>query len=190
MTSGKIADLAVDTLKIKDNAVTVPVATTLLTEISKTTTKQPSNFDGGVSALIDSSSYFGDILSLTINRSGGKCRIEGSVWIENVVATGYTSAGGIISSSEQFVGLLVYRNGSLMSWARVPTSYKDTNQVREHSGIAMLPIIIDDVATGVTTYSIRIGVSINRSNAGIQMGVFSGPAKVSGATLAVMEIKK
>lgn len=190
VTSGKIADLAVDTLKIKDNAVTVPVATTLLTEISKTTTKQPSNFDGGVSALIDSSSYFGDILSLTINRSGGKCRIEGSVWIENVVATGYTSAGGIISSSEQFVGLLVYRNGSLMSWARVPTSYKDTNQVREHSGIAMLPIIIDDVATGVTTYSIRIGVSINRSNAGIQMGVFSGPAKVSGATLAVMEIKK
>ncbi|WP_104471410.1 TipJ family phage tail tip protein [Acinetobacter indicus] len=190
VTTAKIGDLQVDTLKIKDNAVTVPAAVKLLNEISKQTVRQPQVYTGGVSALVDSSNHFGDLLSITIDCNGGKCRIEGSVWVTNLVGTIYTNTGSIISAAEQYVGVLIYRNGSLLSWARVPASYKDTNQVREWSGFAMLPITIDDAYTGTATYSIRIGISCDRTNIGIQMGYFSTPAKISGATLAVMEIKK
>lgn len=190
VTSGKIANLAVDTLKIKDNAVTVPAATTLLTPIQRNTTRQPDTYAGGVTSLIDSSQYFGDILSLTIDRNGGKCRIEGSIWIDKVAANLYTSNGSVIPSGEQYVGLLIYRNGSLLSWARIPTSFTDTNQVREHSGIASIPIVIDDAGVGLTTYSIRLGVSSARNNSGTQMIQFSSPPTIMGATLAVMEIKK
>ena len=190
VTSGKIANLAVDTLKIKDNAVTVPAATTLLTPIQRNTTRQPDTYAGGVTSLIDSSQYFGDILSLTLDRNGGKCRIEGSIWIDKVAANLYTSNGSVIPSGEQYVGLLIYRNGSLLSWARIPTSFTDTNQVREHSGIASIPIVIDDAGVGLTTYSIRLGVSSARNNSGTQMIQFSSPPTIMGATLAVMEIKK
>lgn len=190
VTTAKIGDLQVDTLKIKDNAVTVPAATTLLTPIQRNTTRQPGTYAGGVTSLIDSSQYFGDILSLTIDRNGGKCRIEGSIWIDKVAANLYTSNGSVIPSGEQYVGLLIYRNGDLLSWARIPTSFTDTNQVREHSGIASIPIVIDDAGVGLTTYSIRLGVSSARNNSGTQMIQFSSPPTIMGATLAVMEIKK
>ncbi|MDH1533595.1 DUF1983 domain-containing protein, partial [Acinetobacter johnsonii] len=190
VTTAKIGDLQVDTLKIKDNAVTVPAATTLLTPIQRNTTRQPGTYAGGVTSLIDSSQYFGDILSLTIDRNGGKCRIEGSIWIDKVAANLYTSNGSVIPSGEQYVGLLIYRNGDLLSWARIPTSFTNTNQVREHSGIASIPIVIDDAGVGLTTYSIRLGVSSSRNNSGTQMIQFSSPPTIMGATLAVMEIKK
>ncbi|WP_338562596.1 TipJ family phage tail tip protein [Acinetobacter sp. KS-LM10] len=188
--SGNIDDLAVTTLKIQDNAVTVPAALTLSSAIQRSDTRNPGSYAGGLSALIDSSEYFGNILSLSINRSGGKCRIEGSIWIDRVAANLYTSSGATIAANEQYVGLLIYKNGTLLSWARVPTSFTDTNQVREHSGIASIPIVIDDAGTGPTTYSIRLGISSARSNSGTQMTYFSGTPTVIGATLAVMEIKK
>ncbi|EZQ10722.1 host specificity protein J [Acinetobacter sp. Ver3] len=190
VTTAKIGDLQVDTLKIADNAVTVPAATRLSSPIQRNSTRQPTTYGGGVTSLIDSSQYFGDILSLTLNRNGGKCRIEGSIWMDKIYGTLYTSSGSTIPKEEQYVGVLVFKNGDLLSWARVPTSFKDTNQVREHSGLASIPVVIDDAGVGLATYSIRLGVTSDRTNSGTQMSVFSEPPTIISATLAVMELKK
>ncbi|THD29596.1 MAG: phage tail protein, partial [Flavobacterium johnsoniae] len=70
VTTGKIGDLQVDTLKIKDNAVTVPVGIKLVTPIPKNTQRNATVFTGGDAVILDTSNYFGDIISLSLNRSG------------------------------------------------------------------------------------------------------------------------
>lgn len=196
VTTGKIDNLAVTTLKIQDNAVTVPVAVFDDTKIVKPNLqKNPGTLAGGIATLEDTATVFGDLISLTINRSGGKCRIEGNVEFKNFQASTWNNttggSGSVIANSAQFlyVGLILYRNNTPIRHMRVAANVTyDGNTVARFNGFAVMPIVIDDAGTGNTTYKLRIGIGTTLgSPAGIWF--YSSP-EVLSASLAVMEIKK
>lgn len=201
VTTAKIGDLQVDTLKIKDNAVTVPIATyndTANTWPSSMTERTPSTYAGGTATLDDTSNAFGDLISITLNRSGGKCRIEGNVEFKNLQAVVWSSNQTALANSNQtlYVGLILLKNGSVIRRMRVPANtvlLGDT--IAQFNGFVNMPIHLDDAGTGNTTYTLRIGIGTTRNSpAGVYMSRPSSlpefwPSVVS-ASLAVMEIKK
>ena len=193
VTEGKIADLAVDTLKIKDNAVTVPVGIKLVTPIPKNTQRSATVFTGGDAVILDTSNYFGDIISLSLNRSGGKCQISGYVYVDNVCASAWRSNGSTVSNAPKtmYCGVVLYRNGSPIFIGRVASSSETTNDVAVFNGAVQLPTIIDDAYTGNVQYSIRVGWSTSISDAGLMIRPWNaGNASVLTATLSVLELKK
>lgn len=196
ITTAKIGDLQVDTLKIKDNAVTVPIAVFNDTEITRPNLqRKPTTIAGGTATLLDTAAEFGDIASITLNRSGGKCRIEGNVEIKYFQASTWKNltggSGSVIANSNQFLylGIVLFRNNVPIRYMRVAanvTLYGDT--IARFDGYASMPIVIDDAGTGTTTYKIRVGIGTTMASpAGIWF--YGSPAVVS-ASLAVMEIKK
>ena len=193
VTEGKIANLAVDTLKIKDNAVTVPVGIKLVTPIPKNTQRSATVFTGGDAVILDTSNYFGDIISLSLNRSGGKCQISGYVYVDNVCASAWRSNGSTVSNAPKtmYCGVVLYRNGSPIFIGRVASSSETTNDVAVFNGAVQLPTIIDDAYTGNVQYSIRVGWSTSISDAGLMIRPWNtGNASVLTATLSVLELKK
>ncbi|MFW1954332.1 host specificity protein J [Acinetobacter guillouiae] len=193
VTEGKIANLAVDTLKIKDNAVTVPVGIKLVTPIPKNTQRSATVFTGGDAVILDTSNYFGDIISLSLNRSGGKCQISGYVYVDNVCASAWRSNGSTVSNAPKtmYCGVVLYRNGSPIFIGRVASSSEITNDVAIFNGAVQLPTIIDDAYTGNVQYSIRVGWSTTISDAGLMIRPWNaGNASVLTATLSVLELKK
>jgi len=193
VTEGKIADLAVDTLKIKDNAVTVPVGIKLVTPIPKNTHRNATVFTGGDAVILDTSNYFGDIISLSLNRSGGKCQISGYVYVDNVCASAWRSNGSTVSNAPKtmYCGVVLYRNGSPIFIGRVASSSETTNDVAVFNGAVQLPTIIDDAYSGNVQYSIRVGWSTSISDAGLMIRPWNtGNASVLTATLSVLELKK
>ncbi|QXR26632.1 host specificity protein J [Acinetobacter junii] len=193
ITTAKIGDLQVDTLKIKDNAVTVPVGIKLVTPIQKNTQRSATVFTGGDAVILDTSNYFGDIISLSLNRSGGKCQISGYVYVDNVCASAWRSNGTTVSNAPKtmYCGVVLYRNGSPIFIGRVASSSEITNDVAIFNGAVQLPTIIDDAYTGNVQYSIRVGWSTTISDAGLMIRPWNaGNASVLTATLSVLELKK
>ena len=201
ITTAKIGDLQVDTLKIKDNAVTVPIAVFNDDEVSRPNLqRKPTTIAGGTATLLDTAAEFGDIASITLNRSGGKCRIEGNVEIKNFQAATWNNltggSGSSIANSNQFLylGIVLFRNNVPIRYMRVAanvTLYGDT--LAKFDGYASMPIVIDDAGTGTTTYKIRVGIGTTMASpAGIWFYAPSPqtPPTVVSASLAVMEIKK
>ncbi|WP_336754705.1 TipJ family phage tail tip protein [Acinetobacter sp. USHLN143] len=201
VTTAKIGDLQVDTLKIKDNAVTVPIASyndTPNTWPSSMTMRYPGTYAGGTATLDDTSNAFGDLISITLNRSGGKCRIEGNVEFKNLQAAVWSSNQTALANSNQtlYVGLILLKNGSIIRRMRVPANtvlLGDT--IAQFNGFVNMPIHLDDAGTGNTTYTLRIGIGTTRNSpAGVYMSRPATPAEywpsVVSASLAVMEIKK
>lgn len=201
ITTAKIGDLQVDTLKIKDNAVTVPIAVFNDNVITKQgLNRPPQSYAGGTATLLDTSNIFGDLAAITINRAGGKCRIEGNIEFRNLQASTWSQQSGgqgapiENSVGNLYVGIILYRNDVPIRYLRVAanaTVYGTT--LAKFDGFAVMPIVIDDAGTGNTTYKIRIGLG---TTLGAPAGVFvyapnstAYPAVVS-ASLAVMEIKK
>lgn len=188
-----IDDLAVSTLKIKDNAVTVPVGIKLVTPIPKNTQRSATVFTGGDAVILDTSNYFGDIISLSLNRSGGKCQISGYVYVDNVCASAWRSNGSTVSNAPKtmYCGVVLYRNGSPIFIGRVASSSETTNDVAVFNGAVQLPTIIDDAYSGNVQYSIRVGWSTSISDAGLMIRPWNtGNASVLTATLSVLELKK
>lgn len=193
VTTAKIGDLQVDTLKIKDNAVTVPSGVKLANPIVRSNTRHAAVFTGGDAVIQDTSNYFGDIISLSLNRSGGKCQISGYVYVSNVWVSAWrsdaTTVGGI--SKTMYCGVVLYRNGSPIFIGRVAASSETLNDTAIFNGAVQLPTIIDDAFTGTAQYTLRVGWSTPTSNAGLTVMPVSGTtASVSTATLAVLELKK
>lgn len=188
-----IDDLAVGTLKIKDNAVTVPVGTKLVSPIQKSSQRSATVFTGGDAVIQDTSNYFGDIISLSLNRSGGKCQISGYVYVDNVCASAWRSNGSTVGNAPKtmYCGVVLYKNGSPIFIGRVASSSETTNDVAVFNGAVQLPTIIDDAHTGNVQYSIRVGWSTTISDAGIMIRPWNaGNASVLTATLSVLELKK
>lgn len=201
ITTAKIGDLQVDTLKIRDNAVTVPIALyndTPNTWPSSMVERYPDTYAGGTATLDDTSNAFGDLVSITLNRSGGKCRIEGNVEFKNLKAVVWSSHQTPLANSNQtlYVGLILLKNGSVIRRMRVPANtVLQGDTIAQFNGFVNMPIHLDDAGTGNTTYTLRIGIGTTRNSpAGVYMSRPSNlpefwPSVVS-ASLAVMEIKK
>ncbi|MCM8510927.1 DUF1983 domain-containing protein [Acinetobacter bereziniae] len=188
-----IDDLAVSTLKIKDNAVTVPVGIKLVSPIQRSSQRSATVFTGGDAVILDTSNYFGDIISLSLNRSGGKCQISGYVYIDNVCASAWRSNGSTVSNAPKtmYCGVVLYRNGSPIFIGRVAASSEIINDVAIFNGAVQLPTIIDDAYTGNAQYSIRVGWSTTIADAGLMIRPWNtGNASVLTATLSVLELKK
>lgn len=188
-----IDDLAVSTLKIKDNAVTVPVGIKLVSPIQRSSQRSATVFTGGDAVILDTSNYFGDIISLSLNRSGGKCQISGYVYIDNVCASAWRSNGTTVSNAPKtmYCGVVLYRNGSPIFIGRVASSSEITNDVAIFNGAVQLPTIIDDAYSGNVQYSIRVGWSTTIADAGLMIRPWNtGNASVLTATLSVLELKK
>lgn len=196
VTTAKIGDLQVDTLKIKDNAVTVPIAVFNDTEITRPNLeRKPTTVAGGTATLLDTAQEFGDVASITLNRSGGKCRIEGNVEIKYFQAATWNNltggSGSVIANSNQFLylGIVLFRNNVPIRYMRVAANVTlSGGTVARFDGYASMPIVIDDAGSGTTTYAVRVGIGTTlASPAGIW---FYGSPSVVSASLAVMEIKK
>ncbi|MEX5402506.1 hypothetical protein WCD96_18770, partial [Proteus mirabilis] len=99
VTRGKIADLAVNTLKIQDEAVTVPIGAKNDAPIvtgagfsGGATGGQPNNdFTNHLTAWED---YIGDLLSINIDRKGGKVRVDASVTISTSDYASFSVSNG------------------------------------------------------------------------------------------------
>lgn len=123
VTAGKIKDLAVGTLKIQDEAVTVPTSIKSTNEFVVSGAYNPQNSDYN-SQLAEWESKFGNLLAVTVNRAGGKCRIDAScIAFKNDYLTAYAADGGTLSYVERLnlrAVVSIYRNGSLVARQETP----------------------------------------------------------------------
>lgn len=192
VTTAKIGDLQVDTLKIKDNAVTVPAGYTNPNSVSKTISRSPTVHTGGNAVLLDTSEYFGDVASITIPRSGGKCRIEASIAIEDFGGSVWTSDNKVVTNgpSGMYVGVVLLRNGTPIGYYKTTVNKTIQNQAAWFNGSVDMPIHIDDAFSGAATYSVRVGLSCSMAG-GILISSVTGRAAVMlQASIAVLELKK
>lgn len=192
VTTAKIGDLQVDTLKIKDNAVTVPAGYTNPNSVSKTTNRNPTVHTGGNAVLLDTSEYFGNVASITIQRSGGKCRIEGSIAIEDFGGSVWTSGHTVVTSgpSGMYVGIVLLRNGTPIGYYKTTVNKTIQNQTAWFNGSVDMPIHIDDAFSGTATYSIRVGISCSMTGGILISNVTGRAAIMMQASIAVLELKK
>ena len=173
--------------------MTVPVGISSVSAINRSATRQPVIYAGGNETLLDTSAYFGDLIHLTVNRSGGKCQIGGFVYVENIRAVAYNSGGGVLSGNARktYCGLILYRDDIPIFYARVAASVVVTGEVAAFYGAVSLPSFIDSAGSGSTTYKLRIGLSTPIPGGGIQLSPWeAGSASVLSASLSVLELKK
>ncbi len=192
VTTAKIGDLQVDTLKIKDNAVTVPAGYTNPNSVSKTTNRSPTVHTGGNAVLLDTSEYFGDVASITIPRSGGKCRIEASIAVEDFGGSVWTSDNKVVTNglSGMYVGIVLLRNGTPIGYYKTTVNKTIQNQAAWFNGSVDMPIHIDDAFCGATTYSVRVGLSCSMAGGILISNVTGRAAVMLQASIAVLELKK
>ncbi|MFK8985330.1 host specificity protein J [Acinetobacter seifertii] len=207
ITTAKIGDLQVDTLKIKDNAVTVPVGVKkadreVLDAYTKSNAYVKSNgIPAGFEPNIKMWEYcLGDIASLTINRSGGKLMLSGSVTLVNITSQSMvlvnTMPSGTISEYERSryvrMTLSIYSGTTLIGRSQqLPTTVSGNAGVEFNSTISIVAAIDDSASTGAKTYTLKIGVGY----AGSIAGVLTSPAAaarigLTDVTLTAIELKK
>lgn len=196
VTRGKIADLAVDTLKIQDNAVTVPVGVTALDKQSV------GVFIPGVHDLNQQISawenHVGALASLSINRTGGKCRIDAHASITQQSDTGlYASWGNNpISAEERFLiraFISVYRGTTLVGRSSIPPStILGSVGIRYGGSISLVAALDESVAIGSETYTLKFGFGYVGTSGGSTYAGTAGKVNfiLSDIRLSVMEMKK
>jgi hypothetical protein len=196
VTRGKIADLAVDTLKIQDNAVTVPVGVTALDK------KSVGVFIPGVHDLNQQISawenHVGALASLSINRTGGKCRIDAHASITQQSDTGlYASWGNNpISAEERFLiraFISVYRGTTLVGRSSIPPStILGSVGIRYGGSISLVAALDESVAIGSETYTLKFGFGYVGTSGGSTYAGTAGKVNfiLSDIRLSVMEMKK
>ncbi|MEB6679915.1 TipJ family phage tail tip protein [Acinetobacter lwoffii] len=196
VTRGKIADLAVNTLKIQDEAVTVPSSAEYPQEIIKTADRQTATY--ATNALISEwESYIGDVASITVNRSGGKLRIDcGLAVVANMQFLPPTGDNAPdLSKARMFV--TIYVNGSAVA------QYKYVRNTSVQAGSASgaydaafdyaitLPPTIVAAGTGQTVVSVKIGFAgIDNSLRAHLRSVLGHSVRISNRVVSVLELKK
>lgn len=196
VTRGKIADLAVNTLKIQDEAVTVPSSAEYPQEIVRTTEKATATY--ATNALISEwESYIGDVASITVNRSGGKLRIDcGLAVVANMQFLQPTGDNAPdLSKARMFA--TVYVNGSAVA------QYKYVRNTSVQAGSASgaydaafdyaitLPPTIVAAGTGQTVVSVKIGFAgIDNSLRALLRSALGHSVRISNRVISVLELKK
>lgn len=196
VTTAKIGDLQVDTLKIKDNAVTVPVGVTALDKQSV------GVFIPGVHDLNQQISawenHVGALASISINRTGGKCRIDAHASITQQSDTGlYASWGNNpISAEERFLiraFISVYRGTTLVGRSSIPPStILGSVGIRYGGSISLVAALDESVAIGSETYTLKFGFGYVGTSGGSTYAGTAGKVNfiLSDIRLSVMEMKK
>lgn len=192
VTRGKIADLAVNTLKIQDEAVTVPVGVINTTVHSYNGTHETTD----ETSIQTWASGFGELIAVSMNRAGGKCRIDGSITLEPCGI--YSEQGGTVNNnifSYCNLILILYRNNLEVKRFYFPANKSGTtsNSYLDFGGIYNIVAYIDGPMTGLCTYSIKAAFGRIPS---APTGVMAKKASASPVptfrekNLSILELKK
>lgn len=194
VTAGKIKDLAVGTLKIQDEAVTVPTSIKSTNEFVVSGAYNPQNSDYN-SQLAEWESKFGNLLAVTVNRAGGKCRIDAScIAFKNDYLTAYAADGGTLSYVERLnlrAVVSIYRNGSLVARQETPPTDVMSSGGFYFTGTFAVNAGIEDIFSGQATYVLKLGFA-NRNARAIRITLNSsaGIFSIQSPQMILTEMKK
>ncbi|MFH7410313.1 TipJ family phage tail tip protein [Acinetobacter variabilis] len=202
VTRGKIADLAVNTLKIQDEAVTVPIGAKNDAPIvtgagfsGGATGGQPNNdFTNHLTAWED---YIGDLLSINIDRKGGKVRVDASVTISTSDYASFSVGNGrgqAVSNNDRGLAtffISIYKNGSLIGRSSIPCRLESGNiNVSFNGNVSIVAAIDDSTTTGVSTYTLRAGFA-RQVGASQPLNIAcNSNFKIISRSMSVLELKK
>lgn len=201
--SGNIDDLAVTTIKIQDEAVTVPIGVRNDTMIETgagfsggTTEGQPNNdFTSHITAW---ENYIGDLLSITVNRQGGKARIDAAVTISSFNGIASFSVGdgrgGTVSNNIRSLAsfyISVFKNGAVLGRASLACALETGNINVSFNGSVALVSVIDDTNTvGNTTYVLKAGFA-RQIGSSVALNVACNlNFRIVNRSMSLLELKK
>ncbi|RQL46658.1 phage tail protein [Acinetobacter nosocomialis] len=199
--TANIEDGAIDTLKIKDEAVTVPIGVkaidikTINTFSGGSTGGLPNNdFNNHLSAW---ENHIGTLLQVTLNRSGGKVRIDASVNICTPTFGAFSVSdgrGNPIAANDRAMAsfyISIYKNGSLIGRGSLGANIETGNINVNFNGTAVIVSAIDDNSTiGNVTYTLKAGFA-RQEGVNIPLNVESrSNFMITSRTLSVIEMKK
>jgi len=199
--TANIEDGAIDTLKIKDEAVTVPIGVkaidikTINTFSGGSTGGLPNNdFSNHLSAWEE---HIGTLLQVTLNRSGGKVRLDASVNICTPSFGAFSVGDGRgkpIAANDRAMAsfyISIYRNGSLIGRGSLGANIETGNINVNFNGTAVIVSAIDDISTvGNVTYTLRAGFA-RQEGVNIPLNISSNNTfMITSRTLSVIEMKK
>ncbi|WP_151687705.1 host specificity protein J [Acinetobacter nosocomialis] len=195
--NANIDDGAISTLKIQDEAVTVPIGVTFPSN---------SNIPDFDNQLVDETSinaWFtwsnGKVASVTMARSGGKALISGGIMLKQFTVltsiNGNTTRADLASLISLIVG--VYRNGTEIARHYFAPS-NTQNNILYFSGSYTLPPTIDNAFSGSAEYSLRVAIGRNTTSvSNVKASYFKDasnqaalPFELTSRTLTVIELKK
>lgn len=199
--TANIEDGAIDTLKIKDEAVTVPIGVkaidvkTITTFAGGVTSGQPNNdFNNHLAAW---ENHIGTLLQVTLNRSGGKVRLDASVNICTPTFGAFSVSdgrGNPIAANYRAMAsfyISIYKNGSLIGRGSLGANIETGNINVNFNGTAVIVSAIDDNSTiGNVTYTLKAGFA-RQEGVNIPLNVSSNNTfMITSRTLSVIEMKK
>ncbi|MGO5535710.1 host specificity protein J [Acinetobacter baumannii] len=177
---------AVDTLKIQDEAVTVP---------SGVINQSERKFYFAVSnSMAGSVAYTQDLVTLNVETQGGKLRIDGSFVFDcKVRLTQYPSSYNILKCVTLACRVLV--NGTVAYTQEIyPTFYEGSNTIR-FIGVTATPVYILPASTGTKTVVLQLAYITKYSNIyygsfEAQGGFAEAPTIITMSSLSTLELKK
>ncbi|HIE0670976.1 TPA: TipJ family phage tail tip protein [Acinetobacter nosocomialis] len=177
---------AVDTLKIQDEAVTVP---------SGVINQSERKFYFAVSnSMAGSVAYTQDLVTLNVETQGGKLRIDGSFVFDcKVRLTQYPSSYDILKCVTLACRVLV--NGTVAYTQEIYPTFYDGNSTIRFIGVTATPVYILPASTGTKTIVLQLAYITKYSNIYYgsfvaQGGFAEAPTIITMSSLSTLELKK
>ncbi|MEQ1120856.1 host specificity protein J [Acinetobacter seifertii] len=177
---------AVDTLKIQDEAVTVPSGV-----INQTERKF---YFSVANSMAGSVAYTQDLVTLNVETQGGKLRIDGSFVFDcKVMLNQYSSSYDILKCVTLACRVLV--NGTVAYTQEVYPTFYDGNSTIRFIGVTATPVYILPASTGTKTIVLQLAYITKYSNIYYgsfvaQGGFAETPSIITMSSLSTLELKK
>ncbi|CDG77899.1 phage-related protein, tail component [Acinetobacter baumannii 107m] len=177
---------AVDTLKIQDEAVTVPSGV-----INQTERKF---YFSVANSMAGSVAYTQDLVTLNVQTQGGKLRIDGSFVFDcKVRITQYPSSYDILKCVTLACRVLV--NGTVAYTQEIYPTFYDGNSTIRFIGVTATPVYILPASTGTKTIVLQLAYITKYSNIYYgsfvaQGGFAESPSTITMSSLSTLELKK
>lgn len=198
-----IKDGAVDTLKIQNEAVTVPVGVKYTQDYVVPYASQIRSTDTAdfTQQLADWEAVLGTIATATLTRSGGKCLITASFLLdgntsEAMLSTVYPGGNPGVSDYDRMqtrIVVSIYKGTTLVGrHMEAPSSLKDSAGINFNTTISVAGIIDDSNTTGSTTYTLKVGFAyVGTATNGVRIGRgWNNGLYFQNRTLTVTELKR
>ena len=192
--SANIENGAITSLKIQDNAVTVPIGVTgpNITKSGAAFMSSSNDYDAQVS---EWEAYIGDLTSITLNRQGGKVRVDASVCFSQNQPNVFSAFSGNQTLSEQDryrlrMVLSVYRGTTLVGRSHSPPARIDGQLGITFAGtVPMCAVIDESTVTGDQKYTLKFGFAADGISGKVQKNI-SASFTLSQIRMSVLELRK
>ncbi|MFW1645312.1 host specificity protein J [Acinetobacter guillouiae] len=192
--SANIENGAITSLKIQDNAVTVPIGVTG-PNITKSGAAFMSSSDDYDTQVSEWEAYIGDLTSITLNRQGGKVRVDASVCFSQNQPNVFSAFSGNQTLSEQDryrlrMVLSVYRGTTLVGRSHSPPARIDGQLGITFAGtVPMCAVIDESTVTGDQKYTLKFGFAADGISGKVQKNI-SASFTLSQIRMSVLELRK